>query len=194
MSYDNAYLDYLDAQQVQESSPYDPDAEDPYASLFWESVHRMEKDAQWLTAESHTESELLYRYFGTHARRVKDLLEYQTVLWECLGYLSHLDIRVTDRISPYALPDEMAGATPAELFQAWILDVLRANDDWLRGEPQTTREISQHLFEEEWSFEDQRQELQLMIASCLFGLGFTTKSQPRQPVTWEWSARKEVVR
>jgi hypothetical protein len=194
MSYNDAYLDYLDAQQADESVHWNQDAEDPYASLFWESVHRMEQDAEWLTAQPHPESELLCRYFGIYARRVKDLLEYQTVLWDCLGYLSRLNVQVTNRISPFALPDEVSGSTPTELSQRNASVVLRANGDWLRAEPRTTPEISRHLFEDEWSIEDRRQELQLMIASCLFELGYSTRFRLNRGVTWEPPVRKEVVR
>lgn len=193
MSYNDYYIDDFDAQAAEADAPSRPTDEDPYASLFWETVHRMEQDAEWLTAQPHTEGELLFRCFGINARRLKDLLEYKTVLWECLDYLSHLNVQVTDRISPFALPDEIAEATPAELFQRDAPLVLRANEDWLQSQPRTTQEISQHLFVEEWLIVDQRQELQLMIASCLYEQGYTTKSQPDQPVTWEWSARKEVV-
>jgi len=53
-------------------------------ALFSETCNRMEQDREWLTSAPHSETTLLFRFFGHLVHRVKELLEYQELLGECL--------------------------------------------------------------------------------------------------------------
>ena len=62
-----------------------PEPPDPYAEAYWCIRHLIEGDLNWLEAEPRQESDLLFRYFGSHVRRLKDVLEYRGLLRECLA-------------------------------------------------------------------------------------------------------------
>jgi hypothetical protein len=170
-----------------------PEPEDPYAAIFWETVNKMKEDAEWLTAQPRKESDLLYRYFGSCVRRMKDLPDYCTVIDDCLDYLKHLEVQVIERIPVFGLPDSVMDATPKDLFIDSAFATLKTNNPWLCEQPRTTREIVQHLFEEEWWIEEQRVDLQLTIAACLMDLGYRTQSPSESEVTWKWFPRKALV-
>jgi hypothetical protein len=68
------------------TSMTEPD--DPDAVLFSEVCHLMEMDTEWLCAVPRSESDLLLRYFGAQVRRLKDVLEYRSMLWECIDALN----------------------------------------------------------------------------------------------------------
>jgi len=57
-------------------------------NLFTTTCNRMMADAVWLKEEPRAESTLLLRYFADRVRRIKDLLDYRDILWECLAALN----------------------------------------------------------------------------------------------------------
>jgi len=57
-------------------------------NLFTITCNRMMADAEWLKEEPRAESTLLLCYFADRVRRIKDLLDYRDILWDCLAALN----------------------------------------------------------------------------------------------------------
>ncbi|WP_291270766.1 hypothetical protein [Geothrix sp.] len=193
MQHEYAYPEFTNSNDSDERDHNCLEPEDSYAAIFWETVHKMKEDADWLTAQPRKESDLLYRYFGSCVSRMKDLPDYRTVMDDCLDYLKHLEVQVVERIPVFGLPDSVMEATPMDLFLDSAFAILKASNPWLCEQPRTTPEIVQHLFEEEWGIEEQRVDLQLTIAACLMDLGYRTQSHSDSEVTWKWFPRKALV-
>lgn len=75
--------DYL-FQEMEEAEHFDPYPYDPTDGLYWETLHRMERDLTWLNETPRHEGELLLRYFGDQTSRLKDIFEFRGLLGICL--------------------------------------------------------------------------------------------------------------
>jgi len=53
-------------------------------SLYSEICFKIQQDRSWLLLEPRPLSSLLLRYFHEHARRIKDLLDFENLLQDCL--------------------------------------------------------------------------------------------------------------
>ena len=62
--------------------------ESTLTNLFAITCSRMMADAEWLKEKPRAESTLLLRYFADRVRRIKDLLDFRDILWDCLAALN----------------------------------------------------------------------------------------------------------